>query len=130
MRLASKREELLDKFASVLIGHRLREHIYRKHHRPSAHQCPRCFLTFDDKERLDEHVRAEQWCEAKSQPLDAESVYVSENQYFELKQRERGRNVQEEVRWNRIYTILFPGVSAEDIPSPCEWHTRMQPDGP
>lgn len=35
-------------------------------------------------------------------------------------------NTTEEQRWNEVYMVLFPGASAESLPTPCKLpsHTR------
>ncbi|KAK0641155.1 hypothetical protein B0T16DRAFT_209796 [Cercophora newfieldiana] len=105
------------RFSGWKTGHRIKEHIYRRHYK-LEYQCPRCWTSFDEKRKFDDHIVAEQRCEAKIRPEQGESRYITEPQHQELKKRDGGRKVSEEVRWARIYGVLFPEVPTDSIPSP------------
>ncbi|KAK3361472.1 hypothetical protein B0T24DRAFT_641663 [Lasiosphaeria ovina] len=101
--------------------HRVKEHIYRRHQRPTFH-CTRCLVSFANEENLAEHIRGEVRCENRTAPPDEETLFISQSQGQAL--RKRKKDVPEEERWTTVFQIIFPDVPADHIPSP--YHESCQ----
>ncbi|KAK0620695.1 hypothetical protein B0T14DRAFT_236361 [Immersiella caudata] len=95
--------------------HRVKEHIYRRHQRPPF-RCPRCLHAFENENMLTEHQRAVVICETSEAQSEEETTYITKSQEMEL--RKRKRETSEEEKWFNIFRILFPGIPAEEFPSP------------
>lgn len=93
--------------------------MYRKHAPP---YCQRCHVTFADEKGLEEHAQAEIPCIVRKGPLSHQGI--TPEQRTRLKSRKkvnRDANQTEEERWVELYSLLFPEVPKDQIPSPCEW---------
>jgi len=67
----------------------------------------------------DSHLRNADPCDLHDQSPDRDwGLGFDDEQAAKLKSRER--NVPGQEKWKRFYKVLFPHVSGEDIPSPCE----------
>ncbi|OIW23839.1 hypothetical protein CONLIGDRAFT_111396 [Coniochaeta ligniaria NRRL 30616] len=96
--------------------HRIKEHVYRKHAPP---YCQRCHITFADEKGLEEHLQAETPCTVRKGRLSHQGI--TPEQRTRLKSRKkvnRDANQTEEDRWIELYSLLFPEVPKEQIPSP------------
>lgn len=86
----------------------VKQHISRKHSTPEFY-CPRCWHTFPDRVRRDEHVRVAS-CEMKpAPPFEG----ISDQQREQLK-RTVNRGATTVQQWYDVWDILFPG---KDRPS-------------
>ena len=99
--------------------------MYRKHAPP---YCQRCLATFANEEQLKEHAQAEVPCTVQKGAIRHKGI--TPQQLKELKSRKRpnkdvGRT--EEDRWVEMYTLLFPDIPRDRIPSPCEFLWPMTP---
>ncbi|KAF1938827.1 hypothetical protein EJ02DRAFT_270547 [Clathrospora elynae] len=91
--------------------HRMKEHLYRSHSQPIF--CPICYTTSkSDKEQLN-HVRLQQ-CQ-RSLPQQIEGI--DRDTVWTLRKRTTALRLEED-KWRDVYQVLFPDVSAADIPSP------------
>jgi hypothetical protein len=92
--------------------HRMKEHLYRSHSQPIF--CPICYATFKSDKEQSSHVRLQQ-CERSSpqqiEGIDRETVWI-------LRKRTTALRLEED-KWRDVYQVLFPDVSAAEIPSPC-----------
>lgn len=81
--------------------------------------CGRCWEIFDNKNELNKHLRLDERCETKAKPhFDG----FDEGQEAALRSRKRA-NLQgtEFEKWRKVFKILFPHVTDDEIPSPCEF---------
>ncbi|KAK4446989.1 hypothetical protein QBC34DRAFT_410737 [Podospora aff. communis PSN243] len=94
---------------------RMKEHLYT-HHRQPKHWCRRCGECFEDAKTLDGHAKQEKPCAPQSTPpMDG----FDEQQESQLRSRKREFVcLSEAEKWRKTYTILFPHVPQENIPSP------------
>lgn len=100
---------------------RLKEHLYRYHLLPPR-QCPRCCTTFETDQDLRNHLRSPHECEISGSPPEG----ISAEQEKLLKSRKRtSHRMSEEDKWRRIYQIVFPDISNDDVPSPY-WEQHHQ----
>ncbi|KAB5549550.1 hypothetical protein GE09DRAFT_177063 [Coniochaeta sp. 2T2.1] len=102
--------------------HRIKEHVYRKHDHP---YCQRCHATFTDHKILEQHLQAETPCTVRKGPLGHQGI--TPEQRARLKSRRktnRDANQSEAEKWTDLYTLLFPEVLKEEIPSPCKFMAR------
>ena len=82
------------------------------------HACERCRLDLGSAVHLSAHRRMETPCTLAVGELQAE---IDQAQFEALRCRKRvhgKRDITENEKWNRVYTILFP--DDRSIPSPCE----------
>ncbi|KAM5368024.1 hypothetical protein ACJZ2D_009738 [Fusarium nematophilum] len=94
---------------------RVKEHLLRRHQLPE-YRCPRCFDDFTTEPKYRDHVRRQEACSTRAQPLAKEGI--NKEQAELLKKRKKNSSAKtEEDRWNEVYKILFPN---EAVPSPCE----------
>jgi len=94
-----------------------REHIFRRHQRPTVH-CTRYLISFDDEEQLNQHLRAQTRCENMTGPITKETTYITRTQERAL--RKRKKNVPEEERWLTVFRIVFPDIPTDRPPTPCK----------
>ncbi|KAF2965359.1 hypothetical protein GQX73_g8238 [Xylaria multiplex] len=102
--------------------HRVKEHLYRKH-RQTKFKCVRCWTPFESEKNYINHQRAATSCELRDRgPIEG----FDSDQEKQLKSRKKKNNIVSEVdRWNAVFQILFPHVSADQIPSPFYEHGRL-----
>ncbi|KAI0012559.1 hypothetical protein F4779DRAFT_625873 [Xylariaceae sp. FL0662B] len=95
--------------------HRVKEHLYRRHRQP-AHRCGRCWQPFEDEQDYLNHQRTAEPCSLREkEPTEG----FDASQEKKLKSRKKVANEMGEVaKWQAVFSILFPHVSKEDIPSP------------
>ncbi|KAH7306092.1 hypothetical protein BKA65DRAFT_198481 [Rhexocercosporidium sp. MPI-PUGE-AT-0058] len=103
----------LGSFGSIA---RVKEHLYRRHMAPI--QCVRCWLFFKDQENLNIHISATNICERRDGEA-AEGITPSTEKRLRSRKKLSGGQTDND-RWRDIYRMLFPGVTDEDIPSPCK----------
>ena len=92
--------------------HRMKEHLYRSHSQPIF--CPICYATFKSDKEQSSHVRLQQ-CE-RSLPQQIEGI--DRETIWTLRKRTTALRLEED-KWRDVYQVLFPNVSAAEIPSPC-----------
>lgn len=85
----------------------VKQHISRKHLSPEFY-CPRCWQTFPDRGKRDEHARVVS-CANQTKPF---FLGVSDEQRDQLK-RSTGRGATTEKQWYDVWQILF-----QDKPKP------------
>ncbi|KAI1130130.1 hypothetical protein F5Y10DRAFT_290149 [Nemania abortiva] len=95
--------------------HRLKEHLYRKH-RQARFRCVRCWEHFESEQSYFDHQRALVPCELEErEPIDG----FDAEQERQLKSRKKKGHIVSEIdKWRAVFQILFPHVSADQIPSP------------
>ncbi|OTA93975.1 hypothetical protein M434DRAFT_282610 [Hypoxylon sp. CO27-5] len=95
--------------------HRVKDHLYRRHRQPS-HRCGRCWQPFENEEDYLSHQRTTEPCALRDkEPIEG----FDASQERKLKSRKRATNDPNEVaKWQAVFSILFPHVAKEDIPSP------------
>ncbi|KAI4645462.1 uncharacterized protein J4E78_009372 [Alternaria triticimaculans] len=91
--------------------HRMKEHLYRSHSQPIF--CPICYATFKSDKEQSSHVRLQQ-CE-RSLPQQIEGI--DRETVWTLRKRTTALRLEED-KWRDVYQVLFPDVSAAEIPSP------------
>ncbi|KAJ8125719.1 hypothetical protein O1611_g7920 [Lasiodiplodia mahajangana] len=108
--------------------HRLKEHLDRRHALPIS--CRRCYTAFNTEAEHDSHIRSFEQCEVQQQPCSIEGFNAG--QRAELKSRPRGlKHMSEPQKWRRVYLILFPETSENEVPSPYyEFQTLSDPGHP
>ncbi|QDS73939.1 hypothetical protein FKW77_007919 [Venturia effusa] len=92
---------------------RVKEHVYRRH---TLFTCPRCQLSFEDSETLNEHAQAAESCTIASEPPAQPIEGCNKEQERKLRCRKRQPGETDEDRWAEMYRILF-GDDAE-VPGP------------
>ncbi|KAF2031671.1 hypothetical protein EK21DRAFT_35713, partial [Setomelanomma holmii] len=91
--------------------HRMKEHLYRAH--AQSIYCPRCYTMFDADSDLSNHLRSA-YCQVSTpQPIEG----IDRETLKALRKRSPALRLEED-KWRDVYRLLFPHVSAEDIPSP------------
>ena len=94
-----------------------REHLYRQH--LESERCPRCYHPFSDADELTQHQRLNPPClVVEGRPP---TCGINKRQLELLKKKKRGGTEAEKCR--RLYTILWPEFSEEDLPCPCKCPT-------
>lgn len=93
--------------------------MYRNHYKL---KCNRCQKGFKDKDKLVDHQRSTTQCPLNDPVVTADEVTEVQLDKMKKKQRYKGLTEvqQEEQRWREMYSIIFPEVPGEEIPSPCE----------
>lgn len=94
--------------------HRMKEHLYRSHAQPIY--CPRCYAMFDSDAECNNHLRMNPCQISAPQPVDG----IDRETLKSLRKRSPALRLEED-KWRDTYQLLFPDVSAADIPSPCEF---------
>jgi hypothetical protein len=94
--------------------HRMKEHLYRSHAQPIF--CNRCYQMFDSDNELSSHQRADPCPVSAPQSVDG----IGRETLKGLRKRSPALRLEED-KWRDTYQLLFPDVSAEDIPSPCKY---------
>jgi len=98
---------------------RVKDHLYSHHQQPKD-RCGRCGGCFEDKLALDAHFARDEACKVR-RPLPQMDGF-DEKQEAQLKSRKRSVVPLSEVeKWRQVYSILFPQVPQEHVPSPCEF---------
>ena len=95
------------------VHHIERQHLYRTHRRPDFY-CRSCYVTFEDENDLDSHLRQRPACEVQSERKFEEKI--GDQQMTEIKKKRPGMSMLE--CWNLIYATLFPEADVPD--SPCK----------
>lgn len=96
--------------------HRVKEHLYRKHLLPK-NICLRCGEHYQSEDKLAVHLRTNPPCEIRTiQRYDGIDAAMEKR----LKSRVRDGDLSEEVKWIKLYKLLFP----EDNPTPSPFHER------
>ncbi|KAH8716818.1 hypothetical protein GQ44DRAFT_713082 [Phaeosphaeriaceae sp. PMI808] len=91
--------------------HRMKEHLYRAH---AQHiYCPRCYTMFDADGDLSTHLRSQHCQVSAPQPLEG----IDRETLKAIRKRSPALRLEED-KWRDVYSLLFPAVIAEDIPSP------------
>jgi hypothetical protein len=82
-----------------------------------AAHCERCWQTFNDQQKLKEHltVHASEICQVK--PGQPPNGLAPETERKLRSRKKAHRDQTDEDRWKEMYRILFPN---EDVPSPCK----------
>ncbi|KAH8901149.1 TPR-like protein [Thozetella sp. PMI_491] len=95
--------------------HRVKEHLYRRHRQP-RHRCGRCWQPFEDEQACLDHQRASNPCPLREiEPIEG----FDASQERQLKSRKRTQpDSSEAQKWRAIFSILFPHVLENEIPSP------------
>ncbi|KAI0431691.1 hypothetical protein F5Y09DRAFT_340390 [Xylaria sp. FL1042] len=95
--------------------YRVKEHLYRKH-RQAKFRCARCCESFESEQDYVDHLRAPIPCELReSEPIEG----FDADQERQLKSRKKKSHIVSEVdKWRAVFQILFPHISADEIPSP------------
>jgi hypothetical protein len=79
--------------------------------------CPRCYLTFENEDQLNNHFLAATVCERRTAiPIEG----FNKEQHRALKERKAMFRATEEQRWVAMYLILFPDTVLGKVPSPCK----------
>jgi hypothetical protein len=95
-----------------------REHLLRRHDRPS---CPICRSQFEDYDAIDTHLRT-----MICQKVEGEQRGDCMTPDVARKIRRRTKKGETLTEgWQRMYSIMFPGDKT--IPSPCEYHASCFP---
>ncbi|KAE9971747.1 hypothetical protein BLS_004325 [Venturia inaequalis] len=92
---------------------RVKEHVYRRH---TLFTCPRCQLSFEDSETLNEHAQAAESCTIANHPPEQPIEGCNKEQERKLRCRKRQPGETDEDRWAEMYRILF-GDDVE-VPGP------------
>lgn len=92
--------------------HRMKEHLYRAH--TQSIYCPRCYSMFDTENDLSNHLRSQQCQVSVPQPIEG----IDRETLKTLRKRSPALRLEED-KWRDAYSLLFPDVAEEDIPSPC-----------
>ncbi|KAI0897926.1 hypothetical protein F4806DRAFT_507681 [Annulohypoxylon nitens] len=95
--------------------HRVKEHLYRRHRQP-RYRCGRCWQPFENEEDHIDHQRATEPCPLRDkEPVEG----FDASQEKRLRSRKKTTNCQTEIaKWEAVFSILFPHVPEERIPSP------------
>lgn len=81
-------------------------------------QCPRCGRNFVRETELLGHAQGDIACERRLYSIN-EGITVE--QHTELRKRIRTtRETEEKMKWERVYSILFPDDDPDDMPSACK----------
>ncbi|VUC25109.1 unnamed protein product [Clonostachys rosea] len=92
---------------------RIKEHLYRKHLLPK-NMCARCREHYQSDDELVVHLRNDPPCENRDmEPHDWIDVATEKK----LRARAREPNQSDEVKWTKMYKLLFPEDAS--TPSPC-----------
>ncbi|KAI1085070.1 hypothetical protein F5B20DRAFT_520893 [Whalleya microplaca] len=109
--------------------HRVKEHLYRRHRQP-RHRCGRCWQPFDDEQDYVSHQRTTEPCSLKEkEPIEG----FDASQEKKLKSRKKvgkDNDTSEVAKWQAVFSILFPHVPKEDIPTPFYDYDRLASVGP
>ncbi|KAK7418930.1 hypothetical protein QQX98_003633 [Neonectria punicea] len=99
-----------------------KDHLYRSHRQPK-YRCGRCWQPFKDEQGYLEHQRTPEPCELQKMEY-VEGFDAAQEQ--SLRSRKRANlEPSEAEKWKRVFTILFPHVLNDDIPSPFYEHNEM-----
>ncbi|KAI1473042.1 uncharacterized protein F4812DRAFT_454861 [Daldinia caldariorum] len=90
---------------------RVKEHIYRAH---DKYQCRRCGITFEQDDRYEVHVRTNS-CAPPSPPEHVPVLIANRKKLGLLRNREGLQYMSERDRWHKIYKLLFPEVTKEEL---------------
>ena len=75
---------------------------------------------FKTDTHLAHHLQDETACE-KIKPLSEDEVlFINKDQKEMLRPRSQ-RGLDEEERWIRVFQVVFPDVSEDQLPSPCKF---------
>ncbi|KAI0853020.1 hypothetical protein F5Y00DRAFT_257675 [Daldinia vernicosa] len=94
--------------------HRVKEHLYRRHRQPSF-RCGRCWEPFESEGSYLDHQRMIEPCALKDKEL---IEWFDNSQEKQLKLRKSTSDMSETEKWRTVFSILFPDVRKEDIPTP------------
>lgn len=97
--------------------HRMKEHLYRSHAQPIY--CPRCYAMFDSDGDFSMHLRSHPCQISAPQPIEG----IDRETLASLRKRSPALRLEED-KWRDTYQLLFPEVSAADIPSPCRFTVK------